>query len=237
MRRKGLILAAVVVTAANAVALIGVGRNRFRKLQTIELTERELPVGYQTEDNSGIEMRLTLASEGRIAGPGFEWLDAGKLREIGFDTNRTVDDNYSQIPPRQAYLALEFDGPAWQRYLEEARKTSHDTGWRENATSHLVAVDAARSPEVLLARYANTGRHLIVRGTLATRWARTEEGAVIEGRIVDLMPREIHVSLPLANALQRFAGHWEVDQVPRFTVRLGYGVRYEPWVESVGVKP
>jgi hypothetical protein len=224
---RSLILAALVVMVANAVALLDVARNRTRRLQTIELTERELPIGYQREDNSGIEMRLTLASEGPLVGLGLEWLDAVKLRELGIEMRPLAGDNSRQPPARPVYLALEYDGPAWQHYLEEARKRFPDMV-PQNTASHLIVVDAARTPEVLLARYGSTGRHLIVRGTLATMASRS---------IVDVMPREIHVSLPLANALQRFARHWEAEQIPRYTVRLAYGIHYEPWVETVTVKP
>jgi hypothetical protein len=143
MRRKGLIVAAALVTLVNALSLITVGRNRARTVQTIELTERELPIEYQTEENSGIDLHLRVVSEGIFGGLGIKWLDSSKLRELGFDTSGAAVDNNWQHPPRPAYVALEYDGPGWQQYLEKARSTWRNLSpERENTVSHLVAVDA-----------------------------------------------------------------------------------------------
>jgi hypothetical protein len=70
------------------------------------------------------------------------------------------------------------------------------------------------------------GRNLIVRATINTSRS-----------IAEIMPRRIHVPLPAANVLQRFARHWRGSQIPRYTVRLAYGVHDEPWVDSVALKP
>ena len=120
---RGLILAAIVVTVANAVSLLGVARNRARRLQTIELTERELPIAYRPEDNSGIELRFTLASDGPLAGLGLEWLDAVKLRISGLvRTPRSfLRDasiwclNMTVLPGSITWSGRERAGPIWAR--------------------------------------------------------------------------------------------------------------------------
>lgn len=211
MKRRGLLAAAALVVVANAIALVGVARNRASTLQTIDLTERELPLGYQGEENSGIDLHLAINYE-----PGVGWFDAAKLKEMGFpaaDLSRPV------------YVALEYDGPGWQAFAAKERETTVAASVILGQ-SRLIPVDASRSPDALLTKYGSTGRHLIVRG------------AVKPGQFVVVINPQIHVPLPAAVVLQDPPSPQPgVTEGPRYTIRLAYGTHFEPWVVSVTALP
>jgi hypothetical protein len=185
MRTRGWIAALLLVVAVNAVVLAGVAWNRAGQSEsTLRLTERELPLvtPYADEpENTGMALRLKLNDESYSPA----WLDAEKLRQLGFSVPDVVvqhDEYTKKSLPRFAWAVLEFDGPAWQAFLaqEEAQidrsRLEADEGnaltqttqrlqealarTRENG-SRLVAVDVGQDAAALRARYADNTRYLI----------------------------------------------------------------------------
>jgi uncharacterized protein DUF4824 len=242
MKRRGLLAAAALVVVANAIALLGVAPNRASTLQTIELTQRELILGYQSEENSGIDLQLVVNNQSTL-----DWFDAAKLQELGFPASVASVTNYRDWPALSAYVAFEYDGPAWQAVAAKEREFQRQFQARPiesniesniDGQSHLVPVDASGSFETLLAKYGSTGTHLILRATVLPLIGRKAGIDVMGGRIVELINPQIHVPLPAALDLEKLKPPYlPSSQRARYTVRLAYGTRFEPWVVSVTALP
>lgn len=189
MRRIGLFGALTLVLVVNAVVLAGAAWNRAGGPEaTLRLTERELPVhsGFpRFREDSGLALQLILFE--RHHSP--DWLDADKLRTLGFRPERytAVDEPAGRIykvpPPRHAWVVLEFEGQAWaaalaaheQELLELAEKIANSEATKQQledgqkalehlreSASRLFAVDAGLDPATLRKRYADKSRFLIV---------------------------------------------------------------------------
>jgi len=128
MKRASLLAAAAIVLVANMFALVHAWRNRSGSIETnITLTERELPLSYNlNEDDTGVSLDLRWLGLVR-ASFGWErpalWLDQKALQELGFDTSVAPSDDkaiefYQRQRARRAFVALEYDGPAWRKHLE-----------------------------------------------------------------------------------------------------------------------
>jgi len=229
VRRRGLLAAAALVVVANAIALVGVARNRASTLQTIELTERELTLDDQGEENSGTDLRLTTNYWSSM-----DWFDAAKLQELGFPAAISSTDEHRDWPARPAYVAFEYDGPAWQAVFEKQPKTPSFGAANFERQSRLVPVGASRDTTAL-----NPPRnYLIVRATVQPRVVIQEGKAVVRGQIVEIIDQQIHVPLPAGMILPR-PGPPRLgnSQIPRYTVSLAYGAHFEPWVISVTTLP
>jgi hypothetical protein len=228
MKRRGLLAAAALILIANAIALLGVERNRASAAQAIDLTPRELTLGYQGEENSGIDLRLSTNQSN------FDWFDAAKLRELGFPASVSSVKNPLDWPARPAYVAFEYDGPAWQDLLAGQRDLPGFIAANSERQSHLVPVDASLSSDTLLQKYGNAGKHLIVRATIQPWLFGTKDGKTVpRGRIAEILGSEIHVPLPDALILAKIAPPRE----GAYTVRLAFGSHFEPWVISVTALP
>ncbi|MGH8188652.1 MAG: DUF4824 family protein, partial [Steroidobacteraceae bacterium] len=137
---RALIAGLALILLTNAVALSGVAYNRSGEPQaTLRLTERELQIPYWSwpdNENSGIDLRLSWRVHDTYAGDEISarywnrtgaWLDAEKLRSLGFDvstaaTDFELDSGTTSDPSRDVFLVLEQDGAAYQAVLEHCRK-------------------------------------------------------------------------------------------------------------------
>ena len=199
MRPIGFFGALALIALVNAAVLGGVAWNRAGEPEaTLRLTERELPVRTsfrRLREDSGMALQLTLLAPDNSPA----WLDADKLRTLGFRPDRYLpphdngDACYKVAPPRRAWIVLEFEGPAWEAALVareqelldlqgkivegEATKQQLEDG--QGALEHLrvgasrlVAVDAGLYPVALRERYADSSRYLIVNAELRMRVTR-----------------------------------------------------------------
>lgn len=227
MNRWGVLGSVAVVLAANAFVLIGVAIDRSGGVvQKIELTERELPIWGASEDNTGVSVHL-------LPNPGWRQerrFDRAKLTELGFDCSIPPEDpsaewRYRKIPPRQAFVVLEYDGVAWQRWLagEEQNKHASPDTWKQVA-SRLVPVDAAREFAALHERYPDRTRFLIAPALIRLRLEyEGNKPTAVAGYLEELLVSEIHVPQPYARTLTQLRGK-------PYHLTLCYGKRYEPWV-------
>jgi hypothetical protein len=224
MRRKGLLLGAAVILMANAFVLIGVTRNRSgQPQQTIQLTERELPMDSRDKEDTGVSLRQQWRQPG-TTNP-YPWLDRAKLESLGFDCEGALRDPKRRPIDRPAFLVLEYDGSAWEESLTTAQ-------------SRLFVIDADKTPEPLLAKYIERRKYLVARGVVGlfvSNWdPKTQKPGPyrLQPSISELLPGTIHVPLPLSNTLaNRSANTPAVDF--HYTVTLAYGSRFEPWVVKV----
>ena len=264
MRRAGPILAAMVVLVANAVALVGVARNRSGRSEAeVLLTERELPMAPWSDESTGAFVRL----EWQHSLPGskveWPWFDRAKLESLGFDCARweeEVRERYGRMVPRRAYVVLEYDGPAWARWLEarEAEPEGKDGEDARVSASRLVPIDVGLDPGELRRLYPDRSRCLIVPAIVGA--GRTEDGpggkVVLGGQILYVLVSEIHVPKDLGALLAALRATDAAVPVPprdegrpgppvpqhrhappRYEVLLRYGVRHEPWVAEVRPLP
>lgn len=238
MKRFGWLAALLLVVVVNAVVLAGVAWNRSGEPDaTLQLTERELPLLYRfsrSQENTGVAFRLNL-SDGTNSP---DWLDADKLRQLGFSVpqsgaGRDARDAWSKRPlPRQAWVVLEFDGPAWQALLAEQTQRLADARLavekgevtREQVKSlekalmrmrqsgsRLVAVDASTEPSALRARYPDSRRYLITGAKVRMRVehslsAEDESDSLAVKSYLQLLVNRIHVPLQQQKVLQSVLG-------------------------------
>jgi len=213
MKKPGLLLAAAVVIVSNALVLFGVARNRAgAPVETIQLTQRELPTGFREKEDTGVSLRLNWNKlvPGR--------LDQAKLESIGFNTAAALRDPKHQPLPRPAFVVFEYNGPAWEQWVQ-AREQEFSQ-FDPTVLSRLVPIDAGRSPEPLLQKYSDRQKYLIVRGVIRA-FVNTGTGSKpLDGSVSEILPQDIHVPPSLASAFSASS----------YTVTLAYGHRFEPWV-------
>lgn len=209
MTRIAVPAAVVLMVVASIVGLSSWNRSAEPR-QVIELTERELslPFGYEDGLRDGAPLKLHLLAEYRTdALDARNWLSEERLRGLGFTiavpaAAPEAAHTYRRVPPRLAWVALEYDGPAFQaieqrRALERERQPPY-RGQPE--PSRLVPVDAAPDFESLRARYP-TG-HLIVRAIIGLRyWGPSERGPLLFGTLDGIVPSTVAVPRDLREVL------------------------------------
>lgn len=242
----GIALAAAAVLVSNGAALWHAASNRARTDSDVVLTERELPMSAQEKDDSGVWLSLNWPSA--FVFDVNDWIDRTKLRELGFDV--TADprqanavNRYYATPSRAAYVALEYDGPAWQKHLssyEASLKTTNPQPGLDqlvqlrDSGSRLIPIDAATDPAELRARHPNASRVLIAPATVHITYTGRPPEQRVTGYLLPVLT-QIHVPLPLS---RQFDGITPLSVYrpgfhPRYEVRLRFGSHYEPWVVAV----
>lgn len=265
MRQASLILAAVIVVIANALALVHVARNRAGNAGAeITLTNRELRhfVAARGDEDSGVILMLQWTDPNSVFWPAQgeappKWLDRQKLKTLGFDcsvnpTSSSAADFYRRQPPRRAFVALEYDGPAWQAWRETyERATAQSQSPPEPArfapsqpfNSRLVAIDADLDRNTLRARHPNRRSVLIMLAAVAID---LEPFPYPNPKIVPYpppqivghvqqMPTSISVPRPFSDEFRRPhpASGTGTDKDLIYRLRLRYGSGLEPWVTGV----
>ena len=231
MRPLSLIVAVVVVLATNAAVLFHVVRNRAGgPVATMELSERELTMESNLDQNAGVLLRLNWGNTARwsLDGPDADlWFNREKLGELGFDVHVSPGDAgaeafYRSVPSKKAWVALEF---------QSARPAPG-----------LMAVDVALDPEVLRRRRAGAEKLVIAGGIVRLsldrpRDPRTHQPAGptrLRGIIIQILNPEIWVPLPHSRILEALKAEPSerrpAGAAPRYAVTLAWGAQHEPWV-------
>ncbi len=258
MKRASLLAAAGVILVANAFALVHAARNRSGDPDAeITLTDRELNY-TRGSDDSGVELTLRwVDSNGYnfdlVENPG-AWLNQGVLQNLGFDCSVVLTDSkaemfYTRQRPRRAFVALEYDGPAWREWLafrqeSQRRMAEQQPGINyaldeEHQSSRLVTIDAAIDAHTMRARHPDRNRVVIlpavIRISLQPRvpagQGRPERPARLSG-FIQQTPPIIHVPLPLSDHFRRMPSTFRDPKqaAPLYRVSLRYGQFVEPWV-------
>ncbi len=255
MKRAALLFAIALILASNGIALIGVARNRAGEpLATIELTERELPLMNIGMDSSGIDLSFAwFKTFPSAAGP----LNRAQLEQIGFRFRFPAGTLSKDIAlmPRKAFVALEYQGPAWKQWLvqvEEERQRTQSGAPRSPGLpilpseplldTRLFVVDAAKSYSELRARYPDQSKRLIVQAVVRARVEEVRDGKTgmvvscnCSGFVSEILPAFVHVPLPHARILALLQPR-RVGEESRYFVTLQYGRSLEPWVASVRLR-
>lgn len=239
--------AGVLVLVSSAFALIHAARNRSGpSTAVITLTDNELAC-TRDKDDSGILLRLHYSHLYQDPyAPA--WLSPAQIRALGFDTSIDPDDtraydHYRRQRSRRAFVAFEYDGPAFQRALaavDEPRRRGF-----EGRQSRLIPVDASLNAEELHMKYAGRPDVLIlpavVRVMSETTWSATATRAAKPARLnvaVIQVANEIHVPLPFSETFRRLpvTTRPENSEQPLYRVTLRYGRFYEPQITAVAVR-
>jgi len=259
------------IVIVNAALLGAAARNRGGdRLAELTLTERELAVPeFREDESSGLFLKLKFASEPppavqRIAwrrradlpSVDYPWLDPGKLEALGFRLG--TEPGVSQ---RTAFVALEFDGDSWTRWLaareDRLRKRLPQAeaeallALDRTMRSRLVPVDAEPDAETLRRKFPDRSRYLIVPALVrAIAGAADADDPAWRGQIVDVLVSDLHVPRELAPALKTFLPQetedavskreqrerqlsWPAPTPPRYRAVVAFGSRNEPWLVSV----
>ena len=229
-RNKVLAAGIALILLSNVFVMGGVLWNRAGDPDAIiELTERELSMSsWNLKENSGLSLRLNwnsyISDYGFYEGALYDrntWLDAAKLKEVGFDNIPEGDraglmKYISKKLPRPAWIVLEFDGPAYQAALkateekarEEERLLGNDADsqtqksrledirhrliWLQHTASRLHPVDAGLDPRQLRQRYPDTSHYILVSGRIRIGYDDRNNGRV-SGYIDSVSITSIHV--------------------------------------------
>jgi hypothetical protein len=264
MKSSGLISAMAVILIANTIVYLGIRENRQGEpVQIIELTERELPIQYRDRDDSSIRLRLAYRRSScqfypRPNSCDFPF-DLGKLQELGFDcsSQKRTDREFRHPLMRVAFVALEYEGFAWRRWLENLPEKSTEiedskpaaanasessaqwdsTGGTVREGTRLFVLDAAQSYDSLRQKYPDP-KVLIVRALIravledGSDSKNTPSGSFLwAGYVEKILPSEIFVPLPFSGDMAKLAPRREGR--PRYRVALSFGSRMEPWIESL----
>ncbi len=255
MKYALLLAAAAIVLVANAFGLIHAWRNRSGPVESdITLTERELPLSYNpSDDDSGVSLSLrwtdpawALLARERSA----LWLNQEVLQDLGFDTSMDpsdtkADEFYRRQRSRRAFIALEYDGPAWRKHLEDVEREDRDRAEVNKSNvpadvhqpdTHLIAIDADSDAAQLRARHPDRNSVIVtpavVRITvrpLVSANQRSSIPTVLSGLIQEV-PVSIHVPRPFSDGFRRMQ---KDGRGLKYRVHVRYGASFEPWIVGV----
>ena len=185
-----------------------------------------------------------------------QWLDKAKMESLGFDMTPPEGRNSrlnNQGLSREVLLVLELDGEAYRQSLEWARqhlvseeakfaampdgnektnrlKNAADQLSREETeNSRLFVIDAGLDVASLRNKYPDRTRYAIVRGQVRPAWHDDRSGNVARGHVSDVSITGINVPHIYRNFFDETSGK------EKYTVRLAFGQRLEPWVTQLEV--
>lgn len=258
-RKHALIAGLALIGLTDAVVLFGVAYNRSGMPESVlEFSQRELdlPYSYAWREDSGMALQIRWRVQNSDDyGPPM-WLDAAKLRELGFDLPPIEADHpYSRrwrAQEKPAYIVLEMNGPAYLKGVEQARakverekaapqteeqqrklQYAEETLKREeNEQSRLIAVDAGRFAAPLRVKYADNTRYLILPGSVQPGYHSRDGKLQWWGYIHNVSGTSVHVPLPIKQQLQPVS-----YTQGELTAKVAFGQRLEPWLESMRFAP
>jgi hypothetical protein len=241
--RPGLYASLALVLGAGALLLAGAAWNRDAVDTRIELTEREcsLKTG-NNDDNTEVTLRFVWREPDVDVPDAAPWLDSTGLRAVGFDVTPPPPDQspaYERLLPREAFLVLEMEGPAWRWWIDArqreaaqritetkdaaARKLYEDAlDSDRHKGSRLVAVAAGRDPRALRERFPDRSRYLILPAEITMSNLPFNQKYILHGTAA-LRSEQIPVPLSFRRALA----------APHYRVTIAVGRRFEPWLDKV----
>lgn len=275
-KATALLLGLALIVLGNAVALTGIFYNRSGEPDAkVKLTQRELrlpyPGGFE-RDNSGIafDLQWRVSHENSLYAINWgypDWLNEIKLKELGFDTSiaKTLrnQQRYHKMLPREAYVVLEYNGPAYAAQLKRAQDTlkhqqqllaehpqdkQHRNDLKraeaavaneETSFSHLFAVDAGVDKSQLRRKYPNRSMYIIAAAQIRIELYAKRDGSPLSltGRIQGLSIDSITAPYSIRQRLEAYLAKdtYAARQKLKYTVSVAYGKRLEPWIEDLTI--
>jgi hypothetical protein len=234
------------IVVTNLAILAAAGWNRRGEPEAeLSLTERELAMPAARQDEgTGLQLSLVMTHEPpgvvrrtarwkhyELPSVDYGWLERAKLLELGFrvdldPTHPDAAEHYSHAMPRRAYVVIEYDGEAWQRWISDReeqvrelrRAVEEDTAEPSvladaeamlavdrTMRSRLFPVDAGTDANALQRRYGDRRRHAVVAGLLRPKVVQPENGLpTLSGDVLGLVVSRVHVPRKLRRHLEAF---------------------------------
>jgi len=247
------------VVATNMAMLASARANRRGAADLLRVTQRELMDVPVSDRDSAVRVSLRYVQPsipgwvGVWGNPGYS-LDRSRLTALGFACLAPSDPakSYSTACglPRRAFVALEYDGPAWHdvraaylRQLEETRsKTQAQGRYSEvkrledlaNFGTRFVAIDVSLDAAALRRAHPEPGvviLPVVVRALLSPKYNAPASDTVMTGTIELLTTsllvpaRDRHLVPPTSS--------YQLEQPPQYAVDLAIGSHHEPWIQSI----
>jgi hypothetical protein len=236
-------LPAVIVLVTVAAFVGQAARNRAGEPRlTITLTERELRLdrwGAAGDEAVSVNLRFDVAHRTDPL-DARNWISDMRLREIGFDLDvpagaPAAAEFYDHVPPRRAWVVLEYDGPAW-RALQRRRALSPDGSSRFDSSSRLVPVDVGADPEALARRHPG---HLVLPAIIGVAYLPPAQGGpLVYGVLYRLVPAELSVPRQLRAVFTGLdARSGDASPEPRYEVDIAIGQLGLPYVRGARLRP
>jgi len=250
MKKPGLVIALAIVVLANAFVLVHAWSNRRGTPDAeVVLTQRELSVISNWTETSSVVLRLDWRHWNYVNqdSGSTAWFTEEKLRQLGFDVHVPANAPdaprlYANQPPRQVYIALEYNGPAWERWWTNyvASQTKATPGAPampderlrnvEATMSRLMEIDAGLDPAALRQAHPNRQQVIILparaRVLVSTLGSSAgPEVGVLRGEISDISTDRLVVPPSLTSIFE--------SSPTSYTVTVAVGSRYEPWITAV----
>jgi hypothetical protein len=262
MKTWASLTAVVIVVVSNAVVLLHMARERSGEpLQTIELTECEVPLASLPRDRSETALRLQWRHRGNGSwgDPPAYRLDRDKLQQLGFECPVTVSGPIDRSNPLPKELLVVFryldtaapqgPGPAGgspaavnSRAPLDGPGASRASALAVADSSRLEVADVGLDFATLRQRYPDSRGYPIFRGVVRARIEKrqnpgTRQWDVEEwgGRVVLILPELISVSLPHSRIFADLPARKGLE--PRYKVTLQFGRNLEPRVTSATLLP
>lgn len=171
------------------------------------------------------------------------------------------NEHYRKQLSREVLLVFEYDGPTYQKLLQQhqdavaeakilwqknpdkkefenrLKKATAKLQAEQNNNSRLFAIDAGVEYQTLRQQYADRQKYLIARGQVRLNYQGDyKKTPYLSGAIQQLSVAEVNVPRQHATVIQPLleeSTRYSDNQTPRYEVRLQFGQRYEPWVESL----
>jgi len=185
------------------------------------------------------------------------WLNYDSLKKLGFDVDKFLKAKYKKTTlAKEVFMVLEYDGQTYQKSLsyKAGELTKAEVLYDENRddkrlkdrynsakkelkreklyNSRLFAIDTNLNYDELRKKYDDFDKYLIVKA-LVTMVDRDyyPDKTKIKGYIKGLSITKIHIPLPYKKELETLKSEWNIK--PRYSVKLRYGQRFEPWIVEV----
>ena len=127
---------------------------------------------------------------------------------------------------------------------EDLKKELDEVGRKLNeekqSKSRLFVIDVGGDPLKLRMKYNHTGQYIIAKGVVGLKYRNNsvmDNKNDITGYISDLSIKKINVPLHqrklFADLLSEKINRHESIDPPHYSIRIAYGNKYEPWIQSI----
>ena len=232
----------ILVPAATALLIVvmlvtlnGWNRSGEPRLR-ITLTERELPLTWgELQNERGAKLRIDYEARYDPL-DARNWLTEERLRALGFVFDvmpgaPEAGETYRRLLPKIAWVAFEYDGPAWREIAQRRALTARQEPFVET-WSHLVPVDASLDRDALIARYPSG--HFVLRASIQLHYrdAKEKGGPLVYAGIRRLIPVSISIPFALKDRLATLPARGEFS-TPRYEVDIAHGQLGIPYVTDI----
>ncbi len=112
--KRTLTLSLGLVVLVNLFVLGGVAYNRSNREAVLNLTERELTLVSAEKDDTSISLSMDVNL--------LDDLSQQKLKDLGYNLKHKYKEDWYSFPSKKVFVALEYDGPAWQKWVADKDK-------------------------------------------------------------------------------------------------------------------